>query len=106
MRGMLTEEITRKSELLLGYAISQKELRLMPYLIYCLTNNQNIERNNIDTEERTILSKWREHGFIDSPSSNLTVTKTFYDAANELIFLGYILTTGRQLQEEGSRHDG
>lgn len=106
MRGMLTEEITQKSEMLLGYAISKKELRLMPYLIYCLTNNQNIERNNIDTEERAILSKWREHGFIDSPSSNLAVTKSFYDAANELIFLGYVLTTGRQLQEEGSRHDG
>lgn len=42
MRGMLTEEITQKSEMLLGYAISKKELRLMPYLIYCLTNNQNM----------------------------------------------------------------
>jgi len=105
MRGMLTEEITRKSEMLLGYAISTKELRLMPYLIYCITNNQNIKRNNIDTEERAILSKWREHGFIESPSSNLAVTKSFYDAANELIFLGYVRTTGRQLQEE-VRHDG
>jgi len=105
MRGMLTEEITRKSEMLLGYAISTKELRLMPYLIYCLTNNQNIDRSNIDAEERAILSKWREHGFIESPSSNLAVTKSFYDAANELIFLGYVRTTGRQLQEE-VRHDG
>jgi len=105
MRGMLTEEITQKSEMLLGYAISKKELRLMPYLIYCLTNNQNIDPSNIDAEERAILSKWREHGFIESPSSNLAVTKSFYDAANELIFLGYVLTTGRQLQEE-VRHDG
>jgi hypothetical protein len=102
---MLTEEITQKSEMLLGYAISKKELRLMPYLIYCLTNNQNIDPSNIDAEERAILSKWREHGFIESPSSNLAVTKSFYDAANELIFLGYVLTTGRQLQEE-VRHDG
>ncbi|WP_107854459.1 hypothetical protein [Neisseria elongata] len=105
MRGMLTEEITQKSEMLLGYAISKKELRLMPYLIYCLTNNQNIDPSNIDAEERAILSKWHEHGFIESPSSNLAVTKSFYDAANELIFLGYVLTTGRQLQEE-VRHDG
>ena len=33
-RGMLTDEIRAKSKELLGYEITQVELRLMPYLQY------------------------------------------------------------------------
>ncbi|EBV1275552.1 hypothetical protein D6T17_27095 [Salmonella enterica subsp. enterica serovar Oranienburg] len=37
-RGQLSPEIERKSRELLGYAISQQELRLMPYVQHCAIN--------------------------------------------------------------------
>ena len=37
-RGMITDEIKQKSIELLGYEVSQQELRLIPYVMYCLVN--------------------------------------------------------------------
>lgn len=94
-RGMLTDEIKQKSVELLGYEITQRELRLMPYLIFCVTNDQNIEISKVNNEERKILMAWQEKGFVEAPSSNLAISKEFYEAANELIFIGYVVATER-----------
>lgn len=59
-RGQLTDRIKEKSLELLGYEITQKELRLIPYLQYQMVNEQKIDPRKIDEEEREILSKWRE----------------------------------------------
>ena len=37
-RGQLTDEVKKVSKDKLGYEISLDELRLMPYLQYCLMN--------------------------------------------------------------------
>ena len=94
-RGMLTDEIKKKSVELLGYEITTQELRLMPYLIFCVTNDQNIEISKVNNEERKILMKWQEKGFVESPAAALAINKSFYDAANELIFIGYVQATER-----------
>lgn len=89
-RGQLTERIKLKSQELLGYEISQVELRLMPYVQYQMCNGQKIEPKNINLEEREIISKWRNKGYIDGGVSGLGITKEFWDIINEIIFLGYV----------------
>ena len=95
MRGMLSEEIKQKSQELLGYEITQEELRLMPYVLYCVLNDQDVSPRHINAEERNILMEWQKKGFISSHSSDLRVRKDFYDMANELLWIGYIVAVER-----------
>ena len=94
-RGMITDEIKKKSKELLGYEVSQRELRLIPYVMYCLVNNTPIDILKVNNYEIEILIKWMEKGFIGPPLSDLVVSKEFYDAANQLIFIGYVKGSGR-----------
>lgn len=87
-RGQLTERIKEKSKELLGYEISQTELRLMPYIQYQMCNEQRI--TNINGEERKILRKWKDAGYVDGGASGISITKEFWDIINEIIFLGYV----------------
>jgi hypothetical protein len=89
-RGQLTDRIIEKSNELLGYEITQQELRLLPYLQYLMVNEQRIDPNRINDDERKILSKWRKAGHIEGGASGLGMTKEFWDIINELIFLGYV----------------
>ena len=89
-RGQLTDRIREKSKELLGYEITQQELRLMPYLQYQMVNEQRINPNSINTDERKLLSKWRELGYIEGGAIGLGITKEFWNIITELIFLGYV----------------
>lgn len=100
-RGMLTQRIKERSATLLGYEISQKELRLMPYLQYQLVNEQRLKPDLINEDDREILSKWVSKGYILdgvtpkgrpmlSQGVKLKVTKQFWDSIFDIIWLGYV----------------
>lgn len=89
-RGQLTERIKVASKKLLGYEISQEELRLIPYLQYVILNNRVIYKRKITDSEDDILRKWETSGYIQSPYSRLDMTKKFWKAINEILFLGYV----------------
>lgn len=89
-RGFLTQRIKDKSQELLGYEIDQVELRLMPYIQYCMVNEQRISPEKVNAEERQILAKWRQAGHIEGGASGLAITKEFWDIIHEIIFLGYV----------------
>jgi hypothetical protein len=90
MRGKLTKEIKKVSSDLLGYEITQYELRLMPYIQYCVMNRQNIDPAKVSSGEREILSSWREKNFISGGASDLEITKPFWDAISQILWLGYV----------------
>ncbi len=90
-RGMLTKEIKSMSLKLLGYKISQTELRLMAYVQYVMCNEQRIDIRKINQEERTILLTWRAKNYIKGGASGLAITKEFWDAICELVWLGYVV---------------
>lgn len=90
MRGALTNNIKAKSKELLGYEISLTELRLMPYVQFVMTNEQRIDPTKINQKERAILSYWREKGYIEGGAGGLAITKEFWDAMCEILFLGYV----------------
>jgi len=89
-RGQLTNRILKKSKELLGYEICVKELRLMPYIIDVMINNQKIEPIKINRYEREILSKWRTSGHIEGGASGLQITEEFWCILTEIVRLGYV----------------
>lgn len=89
-RGQLTERIKLKSFELMGYEITHTELRLMPYIQYCMVNDKHLDPNKVNGKERIFLASWRKRGFIEGGASGLAITKEFWDAITELIWLGYV----------------
>lgn len=89
-RGQLTDRIKAYSLEKLGYEITLRELRLMPYLQYCVMNSQNIEPIKINQEEREILAKWRDNDFITGGAVDLKISKNFWDAICGILWLGYV----------------
>ena len=92
-RGVLTEEVNKIAEDMIRRKITQLELRLMPYIQYVMTNEQKIEPNRISGDERKILQKWKDEGFIKGGATGLSITKEFYDFICEILFEAYVKNT-------------
>lgn len=88
-RGQLTQRIKDKSKELLGYEITEQELRLIPYIQYCLINEHRLDAEKISIEEVAILTEWERKGFMQF-SEKIKATKEFWDTMSELIWLGYV----------------
>ncbi len=88
-RGQLTQRIKDKSKKLLGYKITKEELRLMPYVQYCLINEQQLDAERISIEEAIILTKWEKKGIMQF-SERIKTTKEFWDIMSELVWLRYV----------------
>lgn len=89
-RGQLTDRIKKKSVELLGYEINICELRLMPYIMHVMMNEQKIDIQKINQEEREIMSKWRKAGYIEGDASQMGITVVFWNILCEIVRLGYV----------------
>ena len=90
LRGNLTKRIKVKSKELLGYEITQTELRLMPYILTVMMNEQKIKPRHCNQDDRDILRKWREAGHIEGGASGLQITEEFWNIICEIVRLGYV----------------
>lgn len=88
-RGQLTEEVKAKSKELLGYEINKVQLRLMPYLQWVVINNKIIEGQKVNNHEWNILEKWKTEGLIIDITSRLKLSKRFWDAMSEILWMSY-----------------
>ena len=91
--------MTRAKEFL-GEEMTVRQLRMIPYIQYCLTNNQNIDPNKINADERAVLMDWQEKGYLERPSTALAVTKAFWDFMNEVLWVSYVNYDGEMLPEK------
>ncbi len=89
-RGQLTQRIKDKSKKLLGYEIDVTELRLMPYVLHTMMNDQRIKPRHCNQDDREILQKWREAGHIEGGASGLQITENFWNIICEIVRLGYV----------------
>ena len=89
-RGQLTNRIKQESKKLLGYEIGIEELRLMPYILFVMQNEQRIDPNKLNRDDRAILSKWRKAKHIEGGASGLGITEQFWNILCRIVFLGYV----------------
>ncbi len=89
-RGQLTQRIKEKSKELFGYEINQTELRFIPYLQYVMCNEQRLDPTCVSSEERKILRKWKDAGYIEGGASGMLISREFWDIMCEIVFLGYV----------------
>lgn len=90
-RGQVTPAIQAKARDLLGIEeLSKTEYHLMPYIQYVMVNEQEIKPSFVNQEERDIMTRWRKNGWIEGGMTGLSITREFWDAIVELIWMGYV----------------
>jgi len=90
MRGVLNQEAQKMAKKHFGREITTTELRLMSYIQYVMMNGQAIDPRRINQDEREILSKWRKEEHISGGVSGLLITREFWDAINDILFVTYV----------------
>ncbi len=91
MRGELTKEVNKIAKKMIDRKITLRELRLIPYIQYVMLNEMRLDIRKINEEEREVLKKWREEGFIEGGASGLSITKEFWDFMCEILFQAYVI---------------
>lgn len=89
-RGQLTDRIKKKSQELLGYEMDVTELRLMPYILTIMMNDQCIDPAKCNQDDRKILSKWRKARYIEGGMSGLLITEEFWNIICTIVRIGYV----------------
>lgn len=91
VRGELTGSIKAKMEAFLGRPVMRSELRLLPYLGYCLVNERRLDPNKVDSSERDVLRAYRDAGYLTGGASydSLRVTREFWDFMQGIIYEAY-----------------
>ena len=89
-RGNLTDEAKEKWMKLLKEELTIRKLRLLPYLHHVLVDGGGwLDPVKMNDEEQKILTDWRLKRFIGGEKNKLVMTKKFWDAISELIWLTY-----------------
>lgn len=91
MRGHLNTGIKEAAKAFLGREITVRELRLYPYIDYCLKNWGQIERCRINKEEIAILSNLEKERHLIMNGNVISVKKSFYDYMQQVLWLGYVV---------------
>lgn len=89
-RGILTNEIQAIAKEYLGREITTKELRLYPYIDYCLKNGGKIDIYKIDDPEYEILLNYDENKLYLAFGGYIKVSKEFYDYIQKVLWLSYV----------------
>ena len=90
-RGVLSARVAQRGRELLGREMTQKELRLMPYLMDVSMNGQLIDWAKVNSDEETILDEWQAQGFITlGENDKVTISADFWHIISDLIYLAYV----------------
>ena len=97
-RGVLTPEVQEVAKVQLGREITQGELRLMPYIQFLMMNEQKIDQQKINGEERDIWASWKKAGYADGGMTGMQISKKFWDALHEIVFIAYVKSEDGELE--------
>lgn len=91
-RGQLTQRIVSASSTTIFHPISKEKLRLIPYIVDVMLNDQKINARSINPGELEILRNWDEdrHISFNGMTGAITVTEKFWNDASKILYLGYV----------------
>lgn len=93
LRGCLTEKFKQEAKEYLGRDITQKELRLYPYLCDCAINHSRVERVKTTEEEQEIMKVLEKEGLlVREYPSYMHPTKEFYMFMQKALMECYVIT--------------
>lgn len=89
-RGRLTEEV-KKVLIAEGFEGTVIELRLMPYLLMCLSDNRLPDYRRVSYDENVLMQDWLKKRMIVSCNAKegFIVTEKLYDRMVKIVKLGY-----------------
>ena len=90
-RGMLSEKLQQKSQAFLKRCITIPELRLYPYIDYCIKNAcQGWDYANLNEKEMIILAMlMKEHHIAYSPEK-IIISREFYNFIQDIMAISYV----------------
>lgn len=89
-RGTITEELSKKYSEFWEHDMTVTELRLVPYLYYCIVDHRCIDPRKITSDERKIISNLRKRGLIDGGASeSLACTRECWDVFTNILWDAY-----------------
>ena len=77
-----------------GRNTSILELRLLPFLMYSLTD-QCIERSKLRSGERELLEEYQSKGFIVKNGTDIGCTKEFWNFISSVVYDSYVQELSR-----------
>lgn len=98
MRGRITKQLQDKAFEILGRETTELEIRLMVYVHYTMCNEQRLNPSKISSEERPLLTAWREMGWLTGGASDMQITNEFWDIMCDLIWIAYVVQPGGELE--------
>lgn len=99
-RGELTPQIEQRMKAWLGRDVTERELRLYPYLLYRMVNERFLNPMHINGEERAVLRLLKDGGHIEGGATGLAMTKDFFLFANGIVFDAYAAYDNEQPDPE------
>ena len=97
MRGVITEKVQELAKAYLGREITVKELRLYPFIDYCLKNGGYMDRSKLSREEIDIL-----HGYdkdkCERDEGYIYVSEDFYEYIQKVLWESYV---GTKIDDQG-----
>lgn len=106
-RGMVTPAALDSWHASTGRALTKAELRLLPFIHHSAANGGKIESSRINDEEIEILCEFQEEGLVHFQRTHgkigwydIHLTRKFYDAMNDVLFLTYIASAEERREEE------
>jgi hypothetical protein len=88
-RGVINDEVREVCKRAFGTELSLTQLRLLPYIQHTLINTREIDTRKINADEMVIMAEWSELGYLQLLGLQLTVTKKFWDAMNDVLWVAY-----------------
>lgn len=90
-RGCITDEIQKLARDYLGREITTRELRLYPFIDYCLKNGGYMSRDKIDDEEVDIIHSYDEKTQLKRDFQGyIWVSESFYNYIQSVLWHSYV----------------